>query len=84
MAVGANGKNGNAIGTNGTNVTNYWENPEHTLYKSEAELQTRTLRNIDYGYMLEWRGFSNEYPQSMFLSKNKKNRYTPAYPSFAI
>ena len=26
----------------------------------------------------------NEYPQSMFKSKNKKNRYTPAYPSFAI
>ena len=28
------------------------------------------------------RGGSNEYPQSMFWSKNKKNRYTPAYPSF--
>ena len=30
------------------------------------------------------RGGSNEYPQSMFWSKNKKNRYTPAYPRFAI
>ena len=30
------------------------------------------------------RGGSNEYPQSMFRSKNKKNRYTPACPSFAI
>ena len=28
-------------------------------------------------------GGSNVYPQSMFWSKNKKNRYTPAYPSFA-
>ena len=28
------------------------------------------------------RGGSNEYPQSMFWSKNKKNGYTPAYPSF--
>ena len=39
-------------------------------------------QNIDCGYMLEppCRGGSNEYPQSMFLSKNKKNRYTPAYP----
>ena len=27
---------------------------------------------------------SNEYPQSMLLSKNKKTRYTPAYPSFTI
>ena len=43
-------------------------------------------QNIDCGYTLEppWRGSSNEYPQSMFWSKNKKNRYTPAYPSFAI
>ena len=43
-------------------------------------------QNIDFGYTLEppRRGGSNEYPQSMFWSKNKKNRYTPAYPSFAI
>ena len=43
-------------------------------------------QNIDYGYTLEppRRGDSNEYPQSMFWSKNKKNKYTPAYPSFAI
>ena len=38
--------------------------------------------NIDCGYTLEppRRGGSNEYPQSLFLSKNKKNRYTPANP----
>ena len=43
-------------------------------------------QNIDCGYTLEppRRGGSNEYPQSMFWSKNKKNRYTPAYHSFAI
>ena len=41
-------------------------------------------QNIDCGYSLEppRRGGSNEYPQSMFWSKNTKNRYTPAYPSF--
>ena len=41
-------------------------------------------QNIDCGYTLEppGRGGSNEYPQSMFWSKNKKNRHTPAYPSF--
>ena len=43
-------------------------------------------QNIDCGYTLEppRRGGSNEYPQSMFWSKNKKNRFTPAYPSFSI
>ena len=43
-------------------------------------------QNIDCGYTLEppRRGGSNEYPQSMFWSKNKKNRYTPAYPRFTI
>ena len=43
-------------------------------------------QNIDCGYTLEppRRGGSNEYPQSMFWSKNKKNRYTPANPSFTI
>ena len=48
-------------------------------------------QNIDCGYTLEpptleppRRGGSNKYPQSMFWSKNKKNRYTPANPSFTI
>ena len=37
-------------------------------------------QNIDSGYTLEppGRGGSNEYPQSMFWSKDKKNRKTPA------
>ena len=45
-------------------------------------------QNIDRGYTrgytleLPRRGSSNEYPQSMFWTKNKKNMYTPAYPSF--
>ena len=41
--------------------------------------------NIDCGYSLELpqRGGSNEYPQSMFLSKNeKKIMYTPSKPQF--
>ena len=43
-------------------------------------------QNIDCGYTLEppRRGSSNEYAQSMFWSKNNTNRYTPAYPRFAI
>ena len=41
-------------------------------------------QNIDCGYTLEppRQGSSNEYPQSMFWSKNKKNRYTPATTIF--
>ena len=39
---------------------------------------------IDCGYSLEppQRGGSNEYPQSMFLSKNKKNNIYPCKPQF--
>ena len=39
-------------------------------------------QNIDCGYTLEppRRGVSNEYPQSMFWSKNKKNKYTLCTP----
>ena len=43
-------------------------------------------RNIDCGYSLEppRRGGSNEYPHSMFLSRNKKNNDNPVNPSFTI
>ena len=42
------------------------------------------LKNIDCGYSLEppHRGGSNEYPQSMFLSRNKKNNVYPCKPHF--
>ena len=38
-----------------------------------------SVQNIDSGYSLELpqQGISNEYPQSMFLSKNKKNNVYP-------
>ena len=38
-----------------------------------------SAQNIDCGYSLEppRRGGSNEYPQSMFLSRNKKNNIYP-------
>ena len=39
---------------------------------------------IDCGYSLEppRRGGSNEYPQSMFLSRDKKNNVYPCKPQF--
>ena len=41
-----------------------------------------SAQNIDCGYSLEppRRGGSNEYPQSMFLSRNKKNNVYPCKP----
>ena len=43
-----------------------------------------SAQNIDCGYSLEppRRGGSNEYPQSMFLSRNKKNNVYPCKPHF--
>ena len=43
-----------------------------------------SAQNIDCGYSLEppRRGGSNEYPQSMFLSRNKKNSKYPCKPQF--
>ena len=41
-----------------------------------------SAQNIDCGCSLEppWRGGSNEYLQSMFLSRNKKNNVYPCKP----
>ena len=43
-----------------------------------------SVQNIDCGYSLESprRGGSNVYPQSMFLSRNKKNNVYPCEPQF--
>ena len=43
-----------------------------------------SAQNIDCGYSLEppRRGGSNEYRQSMFLSRNKKNNVYPCKPQF--
>ena len=42
------------------------------------------LLKTDCGYSLEppRRGGSNEYPQSMFLSRNKKNNVYPSKPHY--
>ena len=43
-----------------------------------------SAQNIGCGHFLEppWRGGSNEYQQSMFLSRNKKNKVYPCKPQF--
>ena len=44
-----------------------------------------SAQTIDCGYSLEpsWQGGSNEYPQSMFLSRNKKNNVYPCKHQFS-
>ena len=62
-----------------------------TLLPKNENFQIKSLiffhisaQNIDCGYSLEppCRGGSNEYPQSMFLSRNKKNNVYPCKPQF--
>ena len=51
------------------NTTNNWK-----FSDKNSDIFHISIQNIDSGYSLEpprWGG-SNEYPQSMFLSRNKK------------
>ena len=50
----------------------------------KSDIFHTSAQNIDYGYSLEppQRGGSNEYPQSMYLSRNKKNNAYPCKPQF--
>ena len=56
-----------------------------SLPPNNETFQIKKIKNIDYGYSLEppRRGGSNEYPQSIFLRRNKKN-IPPVKPSFTI
>ena len=49
-----------------------------------SDVSHSSAQNIDYGYSLEppCRGGSNEYPQSIILSRNKKNKVYPCKPQF--
>ena len=49
-----------------------------------SDISHVSVQNIDCGYSLEppRRGGSNEYPLSMFLSRNKKNNVYPCKPKF--
>ena len=49
-----------------------------------SDIFHNSAQNIDCRYSLEpphWGG-SNEYPQSLFLSRNKKNNVYPCKPQF--
>ena len=42
-------------------------------------MRKQRRRSVVCAVAAHLRGGSNEYPQSLFWSKNKKNRHTPAY-----
>ena len=64
---------------------NFTTKNENLLIKS-SDIFHVSAQNIECRYSLELprRGGSKEYPQSMFLSRNKKIMYTPVNPSFII
>ena len=74
----------------------HYENMPIQIYKKKSPPKTENFQikkadifhvsaqNMDCGYSLEpsQRGGSNEYPQSMFLSRNKKNNVYPCKLQF--
>ena len=70
-----------------THLFKYIENfttKEGKFSDKKSDIFHISAQNIDCGHSLEppRRGGSNEYPQSMFLSKNKKNIVYPCKPQF--
>ena len=80
------------------NQANHYENTPIQIYRhfhlqklkifryKNSDIFHMSAQNIDCRYLLEphrWGG-SNDFPQSMFLSRNKKIIYTPVNPSFTI
>ena len=76
-----------------TDLSSHYENklknsqPKTGNFKiKNSDIFHISAQNIDCGYTLEppRGGGSNEYPQSIFLSRNKKNNVYPVNPSFTI
>ena len=72
-----------------TRLFKYIENFLQKLKKIQiknSDIFHISAQNIDCGYSLEppRRGGSNEYPQSMFFSRNKKKNVYPCKPQFFL
>ena len=65
-----------------SNVLKILPPKNENLLMKNSDIFRISAQNIDCGYSLELprRGGSNEYPQSMFLSTNKKNNVYPCKP----
>ena len=70
-----------------TRLIKYVKNFTHKNWKftdKNSDIFHISAQNIDCGFSLEpprWGG-SNRYPQSMFLSRNKKNKANPCKAQF--
>ena len=75
-----------------TSLFKYTENFTTKKWKfseKNSDMFHISARNIDCGYLLElpWlpcQGSSNRYPQSLFLSRNKKNNVYPCKRQFFV
>ena len=67
-----------------SNILNILTTKKWKFSDKNSDISHTSGQNIDYGYSLEppRRGGSNEYPQSMFLGRNKKNNVYPCKPHF--
>ena len=70
-----------------THLLKYIENfanKKRKFSNKNSDIFQISAQNIDCGYTLEppRRGGSNEYPQSMFFSRNKKNNVYTCKPQF--
>ena len=67
-----------------SNILKNWTPKNGNFQIKYSDIFHISAQNIDCGYSLDSprRGGSNEYPQSMFLSRNKKNNAYPCKPQF--
>ena len=65
-------------------IDNFTTKKPESFHIKNSDIFHISAQNIDCGYSLEppRRGGSNEYPQFMFLSRNKKNNVYPCKPQF--
>ena len=69
------------------NILKYSPPKTESFHVKNSDIFYISTQNIDcVGYSLEppRRGSSNEYPQSMRLSRNKKNNVYPCKPHFFL
>ena len=66
-----------------TNILKILSPKNENFQMKNSDMFHISAQNIDCGYSLEppQRGGSNEYPQSMLLSRSKKNNIYPCSPS---